>query len=343
MKPKSDLARQARPRGEVAAAFILALGEIIPATELAAGAAIERIGTSSALITAVPVIGVNTVAFYGQFSWFHGLAGIPVFMQAIMAASLESIAVYLAYQAHVARKKGDSALRLRLGAYLAALGIGALNYWHWCAPGWKPTPLAVVFALASVISPALWGVHSNRESRDALKAQDLIEDHGVRLGPSRWFWYPLRSAMVQRLAAWAGVNRPAAAIALYDQRRAARQAEKAGRRGGDQARTSKRVPEPAGRPAPAGRAPAAKTPPPAHSPRPEPLPRRVSAAGAGELAAVSADEQAVVLRLIQAGHPLPGINKLCETERVGAPKAKRILTAARAQMNGGSHDDHRSA
>jgi Protein of unknown function (DUF2637) len=347
MKPKSDPGRRARPRGEVTAALLAISAAIsphgrkLPSLTPAPGEII-----SAAELTAIPVIGVNLVAFYGQYTYFRGLDSIPFLMQVNMAASLESVAVYLAWQAHQARLKRDSALRLRLGAYLAGLGIGALNYWHWCAPGWKPTPLAVVFALASVISPVLWGVYSNRVSRDDLKADNLIEDHALRLGFTRWFWWTRRCIGVQRLAAWEGINSPAVAIGLYDQRRAARAAEKDRKRGGDQARDNERTPGPAGAPAPARPAPAptaAQTPPPAHSPHPEPLPRRVSAAGAGELAAVSADEQAIVLKLVQGGHPLPGINRLCGTEGIGAPRARRILTAARTQMNGGGHDDHRTA
>lgn len=323
MKPKSDPPRRARPRGELAAALILT-----------AGVAIERVrAPRSGWVAAIPIVFVNYVAFRAQLRfWQAHLGRADAFL---VSAALESVAVYLAWQAHRALLKDDSALRLRLSAYGWAAGMGALNYSHYMRPGWRPTAAAVVFGLMSAVSPWLWSIHSRRESRDELKAQNRIEDHSVRLGFTRWFWYPLRSAMVQRRAAWVGENRPAAAIASYDQHRAGRSRERTRKRGGDHDRIAKRTPEPA----PAATAP--RTPPPAHSPRPEPLPRRVSAAGAGELAAVSASEQAIVLRLIQAGKPLPGINRLCDAERIGAPKAKRILAAARAGMNG--HDDYRPA
>lgn len=331
MKRKSDPARRARPRGEVTAALILS-----------AGVAIERArGPRSGWTAAIPIVFVNYVAFRAQLRFWedHLDRGDAL----LVSAALESVAVYLAWQAHRALLKNDSALRLRLAAYGWAAGMGVLNYSHYMKPGWRPTAAAVVFGLMSAVSPWLWSVHSRRESRDELKARELIEDHSVRLGFTRWFWYPLRSAMVQRRSAWVGENRPAVAIALYEQRRAARKAAKTGDRGGVQVRTAKRTPEPAGAPASAVPAPAAatraatQTPPPAHSPHPEPLPRRVGAAGARELAAVSAGEQAIVLRLVQAGKPLPGINKLSRRERIGAPKARRILVAARSQMNGHEH------
>ena len=45
-----------------------------------------------------------------------------------MAVTLESVAVYLAWQAHLALAADDSALRLRLAAYAFALVIGVMNY-----------------------------------------------------------------------------------------------------------------------------------------------------------------------------------------------------------------------
>jgi hypothetical protein len=318
MKPKSGWRPWNSPRAGVTAALTPVPGDIATAAEL----------------TAIPVVGVNLVAFYGQFSWFHGLQDIPLVMQVVMAASLESIAVYLAYQAHVARKKGDSAFRLRLGAYLAALGIGALNYWHWCGPGWKPDPLAVIFAAASAISPALWGVYSNRESRDALKAQDLIEGHAVRLGPSRWFWHPLRSVMVQSMASWAGENRPAAAIALYEQRHAGRAARKAERSYAQKASRDTGV----------------TAVPGVTAEKPSPVPasrNRETASGVVPgraarttgLVAASAHEAEVVLRLVTAGQPFPSVRKLAAADFGGSIRAsQRVLKLAAARMNGGGHD-----
>src|SRR5215813_5398506 len=106
-------------------------------------------------LAAVPVALVNAVAFGAQLGFWH--AHLPTLAQAVLVAlALESIAVYLAWLAHLAQLADDSALRLRLGAYGTALLIGALNYSHFMAPGWRPTVAAVTFGLMSAISPWLW-------------------------------------------------------------------------------------------------------------------------------------------------------------------------------------------
>jgi hypothetical protein len=167
-----------------------------------------------AWLAAIPVVLVNAVAFYGQLAFLrsHLPAAPPV--QALVAVALESIAVYLAWQAHLAQLADDSALRLRLAAYAMAAVIAAMNYSHYAGPHWRPTFAALAFALCSAISPWLWSVHSRRESRDALKAKGLIEPHAVRLGVTRWVWHPLRSPRVMWHATWEGETDPARAIAL---------------------------------------------------------------------------------------------------------------------------------
>jgi Protein of unknown function (DUF2637) len=169
-------------------------------------------------LAAIPVILVNAVAFYGQLAFLrgHGHLPAPFAVQALVAVALESIAVYLAWQAHLAQLADDSALRLRLAAYGMAALIGAMNYSHYAAPHWRPTFAAIAFALCSAISPWLWSIHSRRESRDTLKARGLIEPHAVRLGVTRWLWHPWRSPRVMWQATWAGENDPAKAIALTE-------------------------------------------------------------------------------------------------------------------------------
>jgi hypothetical protein len=165
-------------------------------------------------LAAIPVILVNAVAFSGQLAFLrHHLPWTPA-GQVLVAVTLESVAVYLAWQAHLALAADDSALRLRLSAYGFAAVIGVMNYSHWMAPHWRPTFTAVTFGLMSVSSPWLWSVHSRRASRDALKARGLIEPHAVRLGATRWTWHPVRSWRVMFRATWQGENDPAAAIAL---------------------------------------------------------------------------------------------------------------------------------
>jgi hypothetical protein len=168
---------------------------------------------SRLIVAAVPVVLVNGVAFAGQLAFLRDHLPWPLAGQLVMAAALESVAVYLAYHAHVAALANDSALRLRLAAYGFALAIATMNYSHYARPGWRPTFAAVAVALCSAASPWLWGVHSRRASRDQLLAAGLVEPHALRLGATRWLWHPLRSARVMYHATWAGITDPRQAIA----------------------------------------------------------------------------------------------------------------------------------
>jgi hypothetical protein len=163
-------------------------------------------------MAAVPVALVNAVAFGGQLAFLRAHLHWPGIGQVTMAVALESIAVYLAFQAHVAQLSNDSALRLRLAAYAFAAAIATMNYSHYMAPHWRPTFTAVAIGLMSASSPWLWAVHSRRASRDVLLAKGLIEPHAVRLGSTRWLWHPRRSFQAMWHATWEGITDPAAAI-----------------------------------------------------------------------------------------------------------------------------------
>jgi hypothetical protein len=165
---------------------------------------------------AVPVVLVNVVAFAGQLAFLREHLPWTLAGQILMAVTLESIAVYLAWQAHLAALANDSALRLRLAAYGFALVIAAMNYSHYAGPGWSPTFAAVAVALCSAASPWLWGIHTRRVSRDQLMTAGLIEPHALRLGATRWVWHPYRSVRVMKAAAWHGETDPGRAIdAVY--------------------------------------------------------------------------------------------------------------------------------
>jgi hypothetical protein len=175
--------------------------------------AVRKVAAHRGWLAAIPVVLVNAVAFGAQLGFWR--VHVPLLAEAVLVAlALESIAIYLAWLAHLAQLADDSALRLRLAAYGVALVIGALNYNHFMLPGWRPTVEAVTFGSMSAISPWLWSAHSRRASRDALKAKGLIEPHAVRLGGTRWTWHLLRCVRVMSRATWLGETDPAKAIAL---------------------------------------------------------------------------------------------------------------------------------
>lgn len=178
-----------------------------------------RAPRSRAVAAAIPVILVNTVAFAGQLAFLREHLHWPLAGQIVMAVALESIAVYLAYHAHVAQVVNDSALRLRLASYAFGAGIGAMNYSHYAGPGWRPTFSAVAVGLMSASSPWLWAIHSRRASRDVLLASGQIEPHALRLGPTRWMWHPYRSYRVMFKATWAGITAPREAIRSWEHER----------------------------------------------------------------------------------------------------------------------------
>lgn len=169
---------------------------------------------TSAVVTAVPIIAVNIVAFIGQFAYLRDHLPVPHWAVVLTALTLESIAVGLAYQAHAAQLSNDSTARLRASSYVLALIIGAMNYSHF-ADHWRPTVAALTFGLMSSISPWLWSVHSRRVSRDQLMAKGLIEAHAVRLGATRAAWHPLGWFRVMRRATWYGTVDPKLAIDDY--------------------------------------------------------------------------------------------------------------------------------
>jgi hypothetical protein len=174
--------------------------------------------------SAIPVTLVNATAFIGQFAWVE--QHVPWIWpgQVLFAVALESVAIYLAWHAHMAQLADDSAGRLKLAAVLFALVIGAMNYSHYSVD-WRPNALAVGLGLMSALSPWLWGIHSRRASRDRLKAQGLIEGHAVRLGANRVMWHPWRAVSVMSASAWSGENNPQRAIALYELAHPPRRAE----------------------------------------------------------------------------------------------------------------------
>ena len=178
-----------------------------------------------AVMTAIPLLFVNTVAFGGQYGYIRDHIHWPMIGQVVFAAALESIALFLTYMAHEALMAEDSAYGLRILSYGFGLIIGALNYSHYSAPGLRPTFPAIATGLMSVTSPFLWGIYSRRNSRDALKAKGLIESRAVKLGALRWIMWFRPSWHVFRSAVWSGENRPDAAINEWENAQTRKEAE----------------------------------------------------------------------------------------------------------------------
>ena len=167
-----------------------------------------------ARITAIPLVLVNLVAFFGQFAYIQEHVQWPGIAQVVFAIALESVALFLAYMANQALMSQDSAYGLRLSSYVFGFIIGFMNYSHY-APGFHPTFEAVATGLMSLASPWLWGIYSRRQHRDLLYAKRLLSPRAVKLGFLRWVLWPGRSWKVFRWAAWTGTNEPDEVLAHF--------------------------------------------------------------------------------------------------------------------------------
>jgi hypothetical protein len=184
----------------------------------------------------VPLVLVNATAIYGQaaWAWDHLVppalrtgtpaAGIAICL--LFAATVESVGIYLAYEAHAALMEDQAAGMLRTGSYLVALVVGALNYAHFATqPGYRPNPLAVTFGLLSSLSPWLWAIRSRSLHRASLLARGLVDPRSVRFTLNQRLLYPVASFRAYRMAVWNGVSNPTQARADYDDARRTPHAE----------------------------------------------------------------------------------------------------------------------
>jgi len=168
-----------------------------------------------AIAALIPLLMINGIAILGQTEFWRTHLPWPAPADAVFALALESVAVFLAYHAHLAQIADDSALRLRLASYAFGITIGTLNGSHYLNHG-RITAAALGMGLMSASSPWLWAVHSRRANRDRLREAGLIEPHALRVGQTRWLWHPIRSARVMWWATWAGIRHPETAIALWE-------------------------------------------------------------------------------------------------------------------------------
>lgn len=175
---------------------------------------------------ASPLVLVNLVAFSGQYGFAHDhLKSWGILGDAVFAIALESIALFLSYEAFLAETRNDSAMRLKLMSYLYGFMVGTINYSHW-AYNWHPNAIAIVVGMMSVSSPILWGIYSRSVSRVVLLSQGLIDPHALRLGATRWMFHPIRSFQVMHHATWLGINTPDKAIKSYEDQQEYRELER---------------------------------------------------------------------------------------------------------------------
>lgn len=175
----------------------------------------------------LPLLLVNAAAVYGQVAFFYesvapGNWAIPgkLALSILIAAAIESIAVYVGWHAHDAllMKASATAARLRRASYLLALIVGAINYAHFAGKGglFDPTAASVAFGLLSLLSPWLWGLHTRRAQHVQLTKEGAIDVAGATFSAERIWAFPIRAWGARRWSidnyvtdpqtAWDGYN-----------------------------------------------------------------------------------------------------------------------------------------
>lgn len=176
----------------------------------------------------LPLLLINGGAAYAQaaYAYEHIAPGTWNAMSKLtfavaFAVAMESVAVYVQWHAHDALllKAHATAASLRRASWLIAAVVAAINYAHFAGEGMSPTAAAVAFALLSLLSPWLWGLHTRRAQHVQLLAEDadLIDEGGVEFSPQRRRAFPVRAWLAKRWSidhyerdprrAWEGYNR----------------------------------------------------------------------------------------------------------------------------------------
>jgi hypothetical protein len=179
--------------------------------------------------TVAPISLVTCFAVYGQFQfgldafrqdWFP----LTVVIAGGAAAAFESISLYVQWHAHDAllRKDTATAAKYRRWSYLLAGVAAAVNYSHF-STGWAPSPAAVMFALFSLSSPWLWGLHTRRAHHIQLSVEGRLDDTGALFSAERWRHFPWRTLGARRWSIDQGITDPREAWESYRVERARRQ------------------------------------------------------------------------------------------------------------------------
>ncbi|MFB4280888.1 hypothetical protein ACBJ59_36750 [Nonomuraea sp. MTCD27] len=164
------------------------------------------------LVLVGAIVGVNIVAVFGQVTAFQAAPfSWPAPGAYAAAAVIESIAIYVGWHAHIALIEGDSVFRLRLASYGIAAGVAALNYHHY-APTWAVEDRAVMFGMASLLSPWLWAIHSRHLHRQDLRRQGLIDPRAPKFSLLRWLLHRAETWQALKWAVRHGEQSPTVAI-----------------------------------------------------------------------------------------------------------------------------------
>jgi hypothetical protein len=170
----------------------------------------------------LPLLLVNAAAVWGQAGWAYERITEPgwahparLALAILFATAIESVGIFLAWEAHLAMMADQASGPLRAGSYGVGGLAGWINWDHWHRGGVDDTR-AATFAGLSAISPWLWSIWSRARNRTRLAELDLADARGLKLSTNRKFWHPVRSVKLIRWAAWSGETRPAVAVSAWE-------------------------------------------------------------------------------------------------------------------------------
>ncbi|WP_328339579.1 hypothetical protein [Micromonospora sp. NBC_00421] len=214
---RAERAERRDRNAKARAAFAAKLRPVLPLLLINGGAAYAQAAYAYSEIAPATWNGPSRVAFAVAFS-----------------AALESIAVYVQWHAHDALmlKAHGTATSLRRASWGVAGLVAAINYAHFAGEGGAPTAAAVAFALLSLLSPWLWGLHTRRAQHVQLLAEDasLIDESGVDFSPQRIRAFPIRAWQAKRWSIDHYETDPRRAWEGYNAERLARRAEREDRK-----------------------------------------------------------------------------------------------------------------
>lgn len=175
--------------------------------------------------------GVSLVAFGGQAASYA--IGAKWFVLAAIAVALvvEAIGLALGWLAHEAKLDDEPFAALQTGAYLVALYVGMLNYWHWSGPDWSPTPEAALFAGCSAVAPWLLHAYTNKTYAAKRRAEGRPLPRAPQFPKLAWLLWFRPTFGAVRLAVRTGESDPNAAAIAYETHLAERAAAAAAKAG----------------------------------------------------------------------------------------------------------------